>query len=133
MIRWLVLVCAMLAGCAGQRATAPVGAGTDITVHMSSFAFAPNRLRLQAGQTVTLHLLNDATGGHDFSAPALFSSSDFPAGGLRPVDGAVEVARGQQVNVTFTPRKPGRYPVECTHFLHAEFGMTGEVVVEPAG
>ena len=33
------------------------------------------------------------------------------------------------MDITLTPRAPGTYKVECTHFLHSLFGMTGTIVV----
>jgi uncharacterized cupredoxin-like copper-binding protein len=100
-----------------------------ITVHLADFSFNPAQLRLRAGVPVRLHLVNDSTGGHDFSAPALFAASAFPVG-TPPAGGKVELGARQSVDIVLEPRVPGTYRVECTHFLHSLFGMTGSVVVE---
>ena len=100
-------------------------------MHLSNFAFTPDNLRFQVGHPVTLHLVNDSTGGHNFSAPALFAASSFPAGTSAPPNGTVEVGGNQSRDITFTPLRTGTYPFECTHFLHSAFGMTGSAEVVP--
>ncbi len=81
---------------------------------------------------MTLVLINDAGEGHDFSAPTLFAASTFRPGTAPPRDGAQEVDQHSEVELRFTPQKPGRYEVTCTHFMHELFGMTGNVEVLPA-
>ncbi len=105
--------------------------GNAITVRLSNFSFTPDHLVLHAGQPVTLHLLNESHGGHDFSAPTLFDASAFPAGTVAPTGGVIEVPGGEAQDISFTPEKPGSYPFECTHFLHSVFGMTGTAEVVP--
>jgi plastocyanin len=101
-----------------------------ITIGLSSFAFAPNRLQLRVGVPVHIHLINASDGGHNFSAPALFAASSFPAG-APPANGKIEVAANSSADFTLTPRTVGTYHFECTHFLHSLFGMTGTIVVAP--
>ncbi len=98
---------------------------------MSDFAFDPARLVLKANQPVRLRLVNDSDGGHDFSAPALFATSSFPAGASMPPGGSVDVGARQTAELAFVPHAAGKYPLECTHFLHSLFGMTGTVEVVP--
>ncbi len=113
--------------------SAPAGAAPEfetITVHLSNFRFAPDLLRLRAGVPVRLHIVNDSTGSHNFSSPALFLlASSFPDG-APPASAKVEVGPKGSEDVVFVPRAPGTYKVECTHFLHSLFGMTGHIVVE---
>jgi plastocyanin len=99
-----------------------------ITVRLSSFAFNPDQLRLRVDVPVRLHLENQSSGGHNFSAPAFFAAGIYPTGSP-PQNGKVEVAGKSSVDITLTPRAPGTYKVECTHFLHSLFGMTGTIVV----
>jgi plastocyanin len=100
-----------------------------VSVHLTNFAFTPETLHLRAGSTIVLHIVNDSNGGHNLSAPKLFAASAFPAG-LPPADGKVEVGSKQSKDILFVPRVPGRYRVECTHFLHSLFGMTGDIIVD---
>jgi plastocyanin len=105
-------------------------AGSEvIAVHLSNFAFTPEILHLHAGRTVTLHIVNDSSGGHDLSAPELFAASTFPTG-ASPAGGRVEIGSRQSRDLVFVPKVPGRYHMECTHFLHSLFGMRGSIVVE---
>jgi plastocyanin len=114
-----------------QPATAPAGNGETITVRLSNFSFAPEDLRLRAGVPVRLRLVNESSGGHDFSAPAFFAASSFPPGLPAPPDGDVAAASHQTVEITVVPRVPGAYRLECTHFLHGIFGMHGTIEVIP--
>ncbi|HEY7579155.1 MAG TPA: cupredoxin domain-containing protein [Acetobacteraceae bacterium] len=102
-----------------------------LTVRLSSFAIEPELIRLRAGVPVDLQLVNESAGGHNFSAPGFFAASRFP-NGAAPAAGVVEVPAGSRVEIVAVPVTPGTYRVECTHFLHALFGMTGRIIVEPA-
>ena len=100
-----------------------------ITIHLSSFAFTPDQIRLRRGVPVRLQLVNDSSGGHNFSAPAFFAASTFP-GGTAPPDGKIDVPAGKTIDIVVVADRPGSYKLECTHFLHATFGMTGTIVVQ---
>ena len=100
-----------------------------ITIHLSSFAFTPDQIRLRRGVAVRLQLVNDSSGGHNFSAPEFFAASTFP-GGTAPPDGKIDVPAGKTIDIVVVADRPGSYKLECTHFLHATFGMTGTIVVQ---
>ena len=100
-----------------------------IAIRLSNFAFTPEHLRLRIGVPVRLRFVNESSGGHNFSAPTFFAASAFAPGSTPPPDGKVEVTAGATVELTLTPRMPGTYKLECTHFLHSLFGMTGTIVV----
>jgi uncharacterized cupredoxin-like copper-binding protein len=114
-----------------QQTGMPVNGGDEVTVRLSNFAFAPEHLRLKAGVPVRLRLVNESSGGHDFSAPAFFAAGSFPSVSPVPRDGGVAVASHQTVELTIVPRTPGSYRLECTHFLHSMFGMHGTIEVVP--
>ena len=98
-----------------------------VEVQLSSFAFAPEEIRLAAGQPVTLHLVNSGRGGHNFSAPEFFAGATGVTGPV--TDGRVEVGSRASVDVNLTPAA-GRYRLRCTHTMHTAMGMSGEIVVE---
>jgi plastocyanin len=132
MNRGLVLALALV--CYLPRAAwaqSPQGPTPEVTVRLSNFAFTPKLLQLRVGVPVRLHLVNDSSGGHSFSAPAFFAASTYPSG-ASPRDGRVELAAHASADVTLVPRTGGTYKVECTHFLHSLFGMTGTIVVSGA-
>ena len=106
----------------------PAPNAETITVRLSNFEFNPENLRVRVGVPVRLQLVNDSSGGHDFSAPAFFAASAFVSGS-QPHDGAIDVPAKASVDVVVIPRTAGTYKVECTHFLHSLFGMTGTITV----
>lgn len=116
---------------AEQRTAAPANTGETITVRLSNFDYTPDHLRLKAGVPVRLHLVNESSGRHDFSAPAFFAASTFPGGAPGPAGGDVSLGSEETVDVAVVPGKPGKYRLECTHFLHSLFGMHGTIEVVP--
>jgi len=114
-----------------QQTTAPTRDIVTIAVRLSSFAFDPDHLRLKASVPIRLRLVNESSGGHDFSAPAFFAASTLLPGSSAPSNGEMAVGSHQSVEIALVPRTPGTYRVECTHFLHSFFGMHGTVEVIP--
>ena len=109
----------------------PTAGIATTTIRLSNFAFEPEEIRLRTGVPVRLLLVNESSGGHNFSAPGFFAASQFPTGSAPPA-GVIDVPARGRVEVTVVPVTPGTYRVECTHFLHALFGMTGRIIVETA-
>jgi len=102
-----------------------------MTITLTSYAFAPNAVMLKANTPVRLHLVNNATKSHNFSAPEFFAAATVaPADQSKVVKGEIEVDEGQTVDVTVTPTHAGTYDLKCTHFMHTMLGMTGKIVVQ---
>jgi plastocyanin len=110
--RFLLPVVAVLAvtlvaaGCGGAGSSAPVA--TTAVSMAKSYRFAPNRIVIKAGQTVTW------TNNDNFTHTVKFEGQDD-----RKVD------RGASVSITFD--KPGTYNYVCT--LHSK-DMHGTVIVK---
>lgn len=104
----------------------------DIPVSLTSYAFTPSTITLKAGKTYRLHLSNDSSKGHDFTAAEFFAASTVAPGdkGKFGDDNEVEVGAHQAVDITVTPTRAGTYPLTCSHFLHTTFGMKGTIVVQ---
>jgi uncharacterized cupredoxin-like copper-binding protein len=99
-------------------------------VKLASFSFTPATIHLRAGQPVILHLVNAASGGHDFSAPAFFDAADIrPEDRAKIDDGSVDLHGGGSADIALVP-KAGHYPLKCTHAFHKTFGMSGVIVVD---
>lgn len=114
-------------GMASAQAAAP----ELVSVELSNFKFSPTDLTLQHGRSYRLHLVNDAGGAHDFTAPEFFAASAIaPADRGAVVDGKVKLAGHQTVDVTLTPEKAGSYELHCSHFMHSGFGMKGQITVQ---
>ena len=103
---------------------------SKVDVTLANFKYEPRVIRLPAGRPVTLHLVNSASGGHDFTARRFFAEAQ-----VRPEDraaiekGSVELAGHQSRDISLVP-KVGRYPLKCGHTFHEMFGMSGEIIVE---
>jgi uncharacterized cupredoxin-like copper-binding protein len=99
------------------------------TVDLANFSFAPAQLVLRANTPTILQLRNNASGGHNFSAPAFFAAARIDAASAALVRGGkVEVPGHSTVQVGLTPAA-GQYPLKCSHPLHAAFGMKGTIIV----
>lgn len=110
----------------GTTAQAPQS--PTIAIHLDNFTFSPDRIQLRTGTPVRIHLVNDSSGSHNFSASELFATSTFLAG-AGPPQSTIDVAGHSTADLEFTPRTPGTYQFDCTHFLHHMFGMHGTIVV----
>lgn len=106
-------------------APAPAQPAT-LVIDVTSFAFAPKPIRLAASRPVTLTFVNRSGSGHDFSARNFFASSVIV--GAPPAGGKIELAPRQSRSVTLTPRR-GTYRAHCGHFMHKQFGMTAQIIV----
>ncbi|RZK00805.1 MAG: copper-binding protein [Novosphingobium sp.] len=131
MRRAIVLLAVGLVPAASAVAQEPDWSRAEpVTVILSSFYFAPSEIRLRAGRPVTLHLVNQGDGGHNFSAPEFFQAAT-----IRPEDrgylfrGTVELAGHRDKAITLVPRR-GVYKLRCTHTMHGMLGMKGWVVVD---
>jgi plastocyanin len=112
MPRFLLLAAALAAvllaaGCGGSGISGPAEKTTEVTM-AKSYRFDPERIEIQAGQTVTW--TNEDNFTHTVQ-----------------VDGEEdhEVDRGENVSITFD--EPGTYQYVCT--LH-RMDMEGEVIVK---
>jgi plastocyanin len=125
-MRYLVM-CLLLAGPAWPQGV-QWSSITPITIRLSNFALSPDEIRIRAGVPVRLQLVNESSGGHNFSAPGFFAASKF-ATGSAPPGGVVDVPAKGSTEIVVVPETPGTYRVECMHFMHALFGMTGRIIV----
>lgn len=120
---------ASLAGAAGAQAP-DWSRAQPITVRLSNFRFTPSTLVLQRGTAYRLHLVNAASGGHDFAAAQFFADSDIaPDDRPRIEKGRVALAGGGSADIRLVPRVAGTYRLHCSHFMHSTFGMTGSITV----
>jgi len=133
------LVCLALAACASPAPPAPPPAlasasGVDwatarpVTVRLTDFAFTPDHLSFASGVPVRLTLVNAGSGTHDFSAPRFLATVAYRPGAAA-ADSDITLKAGQTTELDFVPGPTGTYPLECTEFLHATFGMTGMIEV----
>lgn len=123
------LLALALAVLPASAATAQSPQPAAVTVTMENFKFEPGAIQLKAGAPTILHLVNNASGGHSFSAPQFFAAAKIaPASQPLVHQGTVDVPKHSAVDIALTPAA-GQYPLKCTHTLHAAFGMKGTIAV----
>jgi uncharacterized cupredoxin-like copper-binding protein len=112
-------------------ADASAQTAAPITITLTDYAFAPASFDLKAGTTYQLHLVNNSSKGHNFSAPEFFAASQIAPEDMAKVkNGTVELADGQSADIAVTPGRAGTYAFVCTHFMHKTMGMHGEITVQ---
>jgi P-type Cu+ transporter len=92
---------------------------TKVRIVARGTAFAPTEVHVTAGRFVVLELVNEDPVFHDWMVEGI-ANVDAPA---RP---------GQTSRIRFRIERPGTYLVRCSVPGHAEAGMTGTLVVDPA-
>ncbi len=127
------LLAAILAGLAAYGGefvgTAYAAQPAVATVDLANFSFTPAQLQLRANTPTVLQLRNNASGGHNFSAPAFFAAAHVaPASAALVQGGKVEIPSHSTVSVELIPAA-GQYPLKCSHTLHSTFGMKGTIIV----
>jgi plastocyanin len=120
MISFLTAAAAVLAAQGGAAAPA------NVTVQVSSFSYAPTPIQLAANRPVTLTFVNNSGSGHDFTAKQFFASSSISAGSAP--GGEIALKPHETKSITLVPHA-GTYHAHCSHFLHAQMGMTDEIIV----
>jgi len=96
------------------------------TIVVWSFGFAPDPIRLAAGQPITLTFENRSGSSHDFTASQFFASSRITAGAAP--DGEIELKPHETKTITLIPRT-GTYKAHCSHFFHEPLGMSDTIFV----
>jgi P-type Cu+ transporter len=92
---------------------------THVTVVARDAAFEPADLTVEQGRTVVLSFRNDDPVFHDWEVEGLANID----AGARP---------GQTQRIRFRIDEPGTYRIVCTVPGHADAGMAGTLVVDPA-
>jgi uncharacterized cupredoxin-like copper-binding protein len=101
-----------------------------VEVHLANFKFRPRTIVLDHGRSYVLRLVNVASGGHDFTAPAFFANANVaPRDRGLTMEGEVEVPPGQVREIHFTAPRAGAYKLKCSHTFHKALGMSGQIVV----
>ena len=130
-MRYLLLALAMLALSSSARAQPDWGTAHEIEVRLSNFKFTPDTIRLRHGEAYRLHLVNEASGGHNFDAAQFFAAAQVsPSDRGKISKGVIELKKGETADIRLVAPAPGTYKLHCSHFMHSTFGMTGQIVVQ---
>lgn len=128
----IAAIAILLAGAAavGHARPSDWSHAQTVTVQLSSFKFTPSTLILQRGVPYRLHLVNVASGGHDFDAASFFAGSTIAPEDRKKIEkGRVELGGGKTADIRLIPLKSGTFRLHCSHFMHATFGMKGAITV----
>lgn len=126
-----IVFAAALPASAGTTPSADWAAAQPVTIELSNFKFTPSTLTLHRGVAYRIHLLNKASGGHNFVAKEFFAQSTVaPEDRGKLKSGGIGLDGGEAADFRLVPQQAGTYKIRCTHFLHSSFGMTGTVVVQ---
>jgi uncharacterized cupredoxin-like copper-binding protein len=100
-----------------------------VTVVASEYQFSPAKLTFKRGVAYRLHLENRGKELHEFHAPDFFKAIEIadPAV-LNPDKTEIIVHPGEAKDLSFVPKKPGRYKLICAD--HDWAGMTGAITVK---
>lgn len=131
-----ILLLVSLSACASTHSVSPAIASSTsfsgaqtVEVNLSSFDFTPSEIHFKAGVPYTLHIVNEASGGHDFTAPDFFGAARVAPDDVAQVkNGQIELKGGASATVHLVPAA-GTYDLICTHTGHALLGMKGKIVV----
>jgi plastocyanin len=99
----------------------------QVVVQVWSFGFGPQPIRLAAGKPVTLTFANQSGSSHDFTAPDFFRAATVTAGAAP--GGEIELGAHETKTITLVPHA-GTYKAHCSHFLHAQMGMSDTIEVQ---
>lgn len=130
MTRFVLLFVLVLAAAPASAQRAEWANAEQVTVTLSNFEFAPETITLTHGRIYRLHLVNNASGGHNFVARDFFRHATVaPQDAAKLDDGTIELEGGESVDIRFVAPQAGEYDLHCSHFMHTVFGMTGDIVV----
>ncbi len=131
-----VLAMVLLFGVSGP---APAQTKRVIKINLSSWKFEPDIIKTNEGDTVVLQLVNvDSQRPHNIASAFLntvnFTVRGDAAQGTTPEGWKhVQVEPGKTGEVEFVAKGRGQVVFICSVFDHATRGMTGAMIIWPAG
>ena len=100
-----------------------------VTIVERDYVFDPSNLTFRAGTPYRLHVENQGKENHELTAPTFFQSVELKDPKvLNSQRTEILVRPGEQQDIYFVAKQPGRYPFTCAD--HDWVGMTGLIVVQ---
>jgi uncharacterized cupredoxin-like copper-binding protein len=100
-----------------------------VTVIASEYQFSPAKLTFKRNVAYRLHLENHGKELHEFHAPDFFKAIELGDRAVLNADKTeILVHPGEAKDLTFVPKKSGRYKLICSD--HDWAGMTGAITVK---
>ena len=124
-----VVALAFLLGACRRDVWADSPIETLVTVRLVDDRFVPSTLIFQHAVLYHLHLENDGTTMHEFTAPGFFSAIEVRnAGVLEAGHDGLLLQPGERKELYFIAPTPGRFALTCAD--HDWDGMIGNIIVE---
>ena len=103
-----------------------------ITIDIEHSAFIPDRIEVEAGETITFEIVNEDPIDHEFilgdeEVQRIHEEGTEKHHGARP--GEISVPANETVVTTYTFDEPGELIYGCHIFGHYDYGMRGAVEV----
>jgi len=125
----LLAAIALAIGWAAPAIAADGAQPRPVTVIASEYQFSPAKLTFKRGVAYRLHVENHGKELHEFHAPAFFKAVELSDPTVLNADKTeILIQPGEAKDLTFVPRKPGRYKLICAD--HDWAGMTGAITVK---
>jgi len=100
-----------------------------VSIVERDYAFEPSNLTFRVGTPYRLHVENQGKENHEITAPTFFKGVELRNPGvLNSEQTELPVRPGEQADIYFVAKQPGRYPFTCAD--HDWAGMTGLFVVQ---
>jgi uncharacterized cupredoxin-like copper-binding protein len=101
----------------------------SVTMVQRDYAFDPSNLTFRVGTPYRLHVENQGKENHEITAPTFFKSVVLKNPEvLNSERTEILLHPGEQSDIYFVAKQPGRYPFTCAD--HDWAGMTGLIVVQ---
>jgi uncharacterized cupredoxin-like copper-binding protein len=122
----------LLGACHGGLLAADVdwASAQPVTVQLIDDRFVPDKLVFRRGVPYRLHMENNGTDIHDFTAPEFFNAISIrnPEVLERTRKDEVSLQPKEQKDLYFVAQKPGRYKLVCVN--HDWDNMVGSITIE---
>ena len=100
-----------------------------LTLTTVEYSFEPNHLTLRRDRAYLLHVENHGRELHELTAPDFFKAVELRnPEALNREHTEIVLQPGEQRDLYFVTRRPGRYDMRCAD--HDWAGMTGDITVE---
>ncbi|CDQ37977.1 MULTISPECIES: plastocyanin/azurin family copper-binding protein [Virgibacillus] len=103
----------------------------NLSIEADEYAFRPNRIQVETGETIKLELNNMGESEHILEFIGLEARELPSSQHHQQISGQIQIHSnaGEKQGITFIPLVPGTYRYICTIPGHKEAGMEGEIEV----
>ena len=127
MLLWIVLAC--ITATSGEAGAVDWAKARLVTVVAVEYRFLPEHLVFRRGVAYRLHVVNRGKELHELTASDFFKTAELRnPGALNREQTELVVQPGEEKDLYFVAKRPGRYDMRCAD--HDWAGMTGDIAVK---